>query len=246
MQRFLTAGYGIVCYVLGLAATVYAIGFVANAAVPKGIEHGIATGTATSLVIDGLLLALFAAQHSVMARPAFKQVWTRIVPKQAERSTYVLFTALALGLVFWQWRPLSDTVWDVRTPILRGLLWGVYACGWGIVLISTFFFDHFELFGLRQAFSSRTDSPDHPGQLKTVGFYRFVRHPLMTGFLIAFWATPTMSVGHLYFAAVSTAYMLIAVQIEERDLLKVFGDEYRDYQKRVGAIIPRLRRSTFG
>jgi protein-S-isoprenylcysteine O-methyltransferase Ste14 len=244
MQRFLTAGHGIVCYVLGLVATVYAIGFVANVAVPKGVDDGISTGAATSLVIDGLLLGLFAVQHTVMARPAFKRAWTRTVPKPAERSTYVLFTALALGLLFWQWRPLPEIVWDLSPPMLRGLLWGVYACGWGIVLISTFLIDHFELFGLRQAFSSVTDSQDHPGQLKTIGFYRFVRHPLMTGFLIAFWATPTMSVGHLYFAAVSTAYMLIAVQIEERDLLRVFGDEYRDYQKRVGGIIPRLRRST--
>ncbi len=240
MRRFLMAGYGIGCYLLALGATAYSIGFMANVAVPKGIDDGSSTGVASSLGIDALLLGLFGAQHTVMARSAFKQIWTRIIPRQAERSTYVLLTALALALLFWQWRPLPETVWDVRLPIARGLLWGLYACGWGIVLISTFLIDHFELFGLRQAFLSGEDLATHPAQLKTVGLYRLVRHPLMTGFLIAFWATPTMSVGHLYFAIVTTAYILVAVRIEERDLLTVFGVEYRDYQRQVGMLIPRL------
>jgi methanethiol S-methyltransferase len=249
MQRFLVLGYGIACYGAFLIVFLYTIGFVtnfglANFAVPKSIDDGPRGELAPSLLIDGLLVGLFAVQHSVMARPAFKRVWTRVVPAVAERSTYVLFTSLALIILFWQWRPLPHVVWKLESRALRTLLWAINAFGWGIVLVSTFLIDHFELFGLRQVFLNFTRQSDRPGKLKQVGLYRLVRHPLMTGFLIAFWATPTMSVGHLFFAATMTTYILIAVQIEERDLLTYFGDEYRSYQGEVGMLVPAFKRTT--
>jgi protein-S-isoprenylcysteine O-methyltransferase Ste14 len=249
MQRFLVLGYGIACYGAFLIVFLYTIGFVtnfglANFAVPKSIDDGPRGELAPSLLIDGLLVGLFAVQHSVMARPAFKRVWTRVVPAAAERSTYVLFTSLALIILFWQWRPLPHVVWNLESPALRTLLWAINAFGWGIVLVSTFLVDHFELFGLRQVFLNFTRRSDRPGKLKKFGLYRLVRHPLMTGFLIAFWATPTMSVGHLFFAAAMTTYILIAVQIEERDLLTYFGDEYRSYQGEVGMLVPAFKRTT--
>jgi protein-S-isoprenylcysteine O-methyltransferase Ste14 len=249
MQRFLVLGYGIACYGAFLIVFLYTIGFVTNFsvdnfAVPKSIDDGPRGELGASLVIDGLLVGLFAVQHSVMARPAFKRVWKRVVPPAAERSTYVLFTSLALIILFWQWRPLSQVVWNLESPALRALLWAINAFGWGIVLVSTFLIDHFELFGLRQVFVNFKIQSDRPGTLKKVGLYRLVRHPLMTGFLIAFWATPTMSVGHLFFAATMTAYILIALQIEERDLLTFFGDEYRSYQGEVGMLVPAFKRTT--
>ena len=258
MQRFLVLGYGIACYVTFLIVFLYTIGFVTNFAVtdfgatnfavPKSIDDGLRGELIPSLVIDGLLVGLFAVQHSVMARPPFKRVWTRIIPPAAERSTYVLFTSLALIILFWQWRPLPHVVWNLESPALRVVLWAINACGWGIVLVSTFLIDHFELLGLRQVFFNFTKQSDRPGELKPgklkkVGLYRLVRHPLMTGFLIAFWATPTMSVGHLFFAATMTAYILIAVQIEERDLLAHFGAEYRSYQGEVGMLVPTFKRT---
>ncbi|HEV8000291.1 MAG TPA: isoprenylcysteine carboxylmethyltransferase family protein [Planctomycetaceae bacterium] len=249
MQRFLVLGYGIACYGAFLIVFLYTIGFVtnfsvANFAVPKSIDDGPRGELGPSLVTDGLLVGLFAVQHSVMARPAFKRVWTRVVPPAAERSTYVLFTNLALIILFWQWRPLPQVVWNLESPALRALLWSINAFGWGIVLVSTFLVDHFELFGLRQVFLNFTRQSDRPGKLKKFGLYRLVRHPLMTGFLIAFWATPTMSVGHLFFAATMTTYILIAVHIEERDLLTYFGDEYRSYQGEVGMLVPGFQRTT--
>ncbi len=221
MQRFLVLSYGIACYGAFLIVFLYAIGFVtnfrvSNFALPKSIDDGPRSELVVSFLIDGLLVALFAVQHSVMARPAFKRVWTRVVPTAAERSTYILFTSLALIILFWQWRPLPQVVWNLESPAFCALLWAINACGWGIVLASTFLIDHFELSGLRQVFLNFTKQSDQPGRLQKVGLYRLVRHPLMTGFLIAFWATPTMSIGHLFFAATMTAYILVAVQIEER------------------------------
>jgi methanethiol S-methyltransferase len=243
MQRFVVLAYSIECYVISLVTVLYSIGFVTNFVVAKGIDGGTPARLTTALLIDGLLLALFAIQHSVMARPAFKQIWTRFVPPPAERSTYVLFTSFVLMLLFWQWRPLPRTVWDLHAPALRAAVWGICACGWGIVLVSTLLIDHFELFGVRQAYQNFMGWSDRPGTLKTVGLYRFVRHPLMTGFLIAFWATPTMSVGHLLFAATMTVYVLIAIQVEERELVTLFGDAYRDYRSRVGMLVPAIRRT---
>ncbi len=243
MRRSLMLGYGVACYLLFLIAFLYSIGFVADFAVPKGIDDGVPGGWGASITIDVLLLGLFAVQHSVMARPAFKRAWVRVVPAPAERSTYVLFTCLALFFLFWQWRPLPSIIWNVETPAMRVVLWVLCACGWAIVTISTFLIDHFELTGLRQVYLYFTGRADGPGSLKFVGFYRLVRHPLMTGFLIAFWATPTMSAGHLLFAAVSAAYILLAVQVEERDLVAHFGDDYRKYRREVGMLVPKLTRT---
>jgi protein-S-isoprenylcysteine O-methyltransferase Ste14 len=243
MLRFLVLIYGIVCYVMFLGIFLYTIGFVRNFAVPKSIDSGTASDWVTSLVVDGVLLGLFAVQHSVMARPAFKRLWTPIVSEPAERSTYVLFTNLLLLLMFWQWRPLPDPVWDLASPPLRTLLWAINGFGWLVVLVSTFLIDHFELFGLRQVYLHFTGQPFRSADFQTRAFYRLVRHPLLTGFVIAFWVTPTMSVGHLFFAAMTTAYILVAVQLEERDLVISHGDEYREYQRRVGMLIPRLNRS---
>jgi len=243
MRRILVLIYGIVCYVIFLGTFLYAIGFVANFAVPKAIDGGTAGNWVTSLVVDGVLLGLFAVQHSVMARPAFKRLWTRIIPEPAERSTFVLLTSLVLQLMFWQWRPLPALVWDLASPPLRTVIWAISGFGWLVVLASTFLIDHFELFGLRQVFLQFTGRPSRPVDFQTRAFYRFVRHPIMTGFVIAFWATPTMSMGHLFFAAMTTAYILIAIRLEERDLVTFHGEQYRDYQRQVGMLIPRLNRS---
>lgn len=242
MQRLLVLTYGLVAYLMFLGTFLYTIGFVTNFAVPKSIDSGAAGEGVTSLIIDGVLLGLFAVQHSVMARPAFKRLWTPIVSEAAERSTFVLFTNLLLLLLFWQWRPLPHRVWDLPSPPLRTLIWAICGCGWLVVLLSTFLIDHFELFGMRQVFLHFNGQPFRSADFQTRAFYRFVRHPLLTGFLIAFWATPTMSVGHLYFAVMTTAYILVAVQLEERDLVTFHGDEYREYQRRVGMLIPRPAR----
>jgi len=242
-MRLLVLIYGVVCYVLFLGTFLYAIGFVTNFAVPKAIDDGVAGDLVLSLAVDGILLGLFAVQHSVMARPGFKQWWTKIIPAFAERSTYVLLTSLVLVIVFWQWRPLPQTVWQVPWPALRALLWGVSAVGWLLVLISTFLIDHFELFGLRQVFLHFTNQPYVPVGFQARTVYRFVRHPIMTGFIIAFWATPTMSVGHLFFAAMTTGYILVALQFEERDLVTYHGDQYREYRRQVGMLVPSLRRT---
>lgn len=243
MQRLLVLIYGIVAYAMFLGTFLYAIGFVENWLVPKTIDSGAANDRVTSLVIDAALLGLFAVQHSVMARPAFKRRWTRIVTEPAERSTFVVLSALALLLLFWQWRPLAEPVWDLASSPLRTLLWGISGLGWLVALISTFLIDHFELFGLRQVWAHFVGRPPWKIDFQARAFYRYVRHPLMLGFLIAFWATPTMSVGHLFFAAMTTAYVLIAIQLEERDLASLHGDEYREYQRQVGMLIPRPARA---
>jgi methanethiol S-methyltransferase len=246
MLRFLVLLYGIVCYLMFLGTFLDSIGFVTNFAVPKTIDSGTAGDPLTSLIVDGVLLGLFALQHSVMARPAFKRLWTPIVTEPAERSTYVLLTNLVLLLAYWQWRPLPAPVWDLASPPLRTLIWAINGFGWFVVLLSTLMIDHFELFGLRQVVLHFTGQPVRPVDFQMRALYRFVRHPLMTGFVIAFWATPTMSAGHLFFAVMTTAYILIAVQLEERDLVTFHGDEYRQYQRQVGMLLPRLNRSTSG
>jgi protein-S-isoprenylcysteine O-methyltransferase Ste14 len=243
MHRFLVLIYGIVAYVMFLGTFLYSIGFVENWVVPKTVDIGTASDWVTALVVDGALLGLFAVQHSVMARPAFKRRWTRVVSEPAERSTYVVLSALVLLLLFWQWRPLPEPIWNLGSPPLRAVLWGIGGLGWLVALISTFLIDHFELFGLRQVWAYFTDRPVRKIDFQARAFYRYVRHPLMVGFLIAFWVTPTMSIGHLFFAAMTTAYVLVAIQLEERDLASLHGEEYREYQRRVGMLIPRR---TFG
>jgi protein-S-isoprenylcysteine O-methyltransferase Ste14 len=239
MGKLLAFAYGLVCYAIFLAAFLYAIGFVGDFIVPKAIDDGPSQNLVAALVIDSLLLGVFAVQHSVMARPAFKTIWTRIVPRPVERSTYVLFSSLALLLIYWQWRPVAQPViWDATTPWLVEALWAVFGLGWLTVLTSTFLINHFDLFGLRQVWAYVRNGETPPPDFRTPLFYRLVRHPIYLGFAIAFWATPRMTLGHLVFAFATTAYMLIAIQFEEHDLIAVFGDRYRDYRRAVSMIVP--------
>ncbi len=246
MNRLLTIGYGAVCYVVFLAAFLYAIGFVGNFVVPRSIDSGMEASTAEAIVINVLLLGVFAAQHSVMARPAFKRMWTRFVPNAIERSTYVLLASLALFLLYWQWRAMPTIVWDVNWPAGRAALWILFGLGWLTVLLSTFMINHFDLFGLRQVYLAWQGRPYTHLTFRISSLYRVVRHPIMLGFIVAFWATPTMTAGHLLFAVATTVYILIAVQLEEHDLIAALGDQYRDYRSRVAMFIPGLRRRGSG
>ena len=243
MNRPLAVLYGGVSYTAFLGVFLYAIAFVAGVGVPKHIDNGALAPWSTALAIDIALLGLFAVQHSGMARPAFKRWWTRFVPSAIERSTFVLVSSLVLALLFWLWRPLPQTIWHVDAALARGGLWGISLSGWLLVLTSSFTINHFELFGLRQVWlhaRGRT-AKDEPFVIRAM--YRIVRHPLMLGFLIAFWVTPDMTVGHLLFAAVVTGYIVVAVRfLEERDLIAVHGDTYRDYQRRVPMLLPGRKR----
>ncbi|HEY0436431.1 MAG TPA: isoprenylcysteine carboxylmethyltransferase family protein [Phenylobacterium sp.] len=239
MGKLLAVLYGVVSYALFFGVFLYAIAFIEGLPVPKTLDSGEAGPLLPSLLIDTALLGVFAIQHSVMARPAFKTWWTRMVPKAVERSTYVLFSTLALALVVWQWRPAPTIVWSVTGPAALALTALSYV-GFLVLLTSTFLINHFDLFGLRQVFAYASGREIPPSDFTTPLFYRVVRHPLYLGFIIGFWAAPVMSVGHLFFAAGSTAYILIAIQFEEHDLVNVFGDTYRGYQKRVSMILPWL------
>ncbi len=235
--------YGGISYIIFLCAFLYAIGFVGNILVPKGIDGGIAGSTLQSLLVDAVLLGLFALQHSIMARPAFKRWWTTIIPKSIERSTYVLLSSLLLFLLFWQWQPLTGIIWRVDNIIGIAALWALFGLGWLIVLLSTFMISHFELFGLRQIYLHWKSRTDTSMSFTTRGLYKIVRHPLMLGFIIAFWTIPVMTVGHLTFAVATTAYILIAVQFEEHDLIAAYGDKYRDYRRQVSMILPWRKRA---
>ena len=245
MSRLLTLLYGAACYVLFLGTFLYAIGFVSGIGVPKHVDNGIPTALPLALAIDLALIALFAVQHSVMARPAFKRWFTRVVPAPLERSTFVMATNVVLVLLYWQWRPLPALAWDVEAGAARALLHGLAALGWLVVLASTFLIDHFDLFGVRQSWRAALGRGPRPSSpFVTRALYRIVRHPIMLGFLIAFWAAPTMTWGHLLFAGVTTGYILVAVKyLEERDLVAQFGDTYRDYQRRVPMLLPWRRRA---
>ncbi len=240
-MKVLALAYGVACYVIFFVSFLYAIAFVGDFAVPRTIDSGATASLVTALIIDAALLGVFAVQHSVMARPAFKAWWTRFVPAVIERSTYVLFASLALILIFWQWRALPQAVWSVTTPALAGVIWALFWIGWAMVLTSTFLINHFDLFGLRQVWAYRRNHEIPPPEFRTPLFYRVVRHPIYLGFIIAFWATPKMSLGHLFFAAATTAYILIAIQLEEHDLVAMFGETYRAYRQRVSMIIPLPR-----
>ena len=245
MSRILAFLYGTVSYVIFFVTFLYAIGFVGNIIVPKAIDTPPTAGTFwRGLLANVILMSIFALQHSVMARPAFKKWWTKIVPRPIERSTYVLFSSLALILMYWQWRAMPEPVWTVTNPIGVYLLWLLFFFGWGLILLSTFLINHFDLFGLRQV-----DAYRRGVEYKHLGFatplvYRIVRHPIMLGFIIAFWSTPNMSVGHLLFAAVTTAYILVAIQLEERDLVSYHGEAYEEYRREVSMLVPIPKRGS--
>src|SRR5215831_3121029 len=234
--------YGVATYLFFLTVFVYTIGFVGGFVVPKHIENGPPSDTPSAILVDVVLLALFAIQHSVMARPAFKRWWTQIVPVAAERSTFVLCATALLALIVWQWRPLPGVVWEVQSPMRVAALHGLYFLGWGIVFYATFLIDHFELFGVRQAIGHALGWRTAPAQFTERSLYRVVRHPLMLGFLIAFWSAPVMSPGRLLFAGVITAWVLLAIRIEESTLVQMHGEAYEGYRRRVPALLPRVRR----
>lgn len=242
MGRMTVLAYSVVCYLVFLGVFLYSIGFVGDFAVPKSIDTGPMVRPVRAVVVDLILLAGFAVPHSVMARPGFKRWWTRLVPPTAERSTYVLVSSLLLALLFWQWRPMPGVVWAASHPIIAIALWALFAVGWAIALLSTFAIDHFDLLGLRQAVLYARGLPYTPPRFRTSVPYRVVRHPLMLGFLIAFWSIPTMTWGHLLFAAVTTAYVLVGTHLEERDLEDAFGANYQEYRRRVPMIVPLPRK----
>ena len=241
MSRFAFLLYGMTAYGISFATILYAIGFVANVGVPKSIDSGSPGPLAEALIVDVLLLTLFAVQHSVMARPGFKSFWTRIVPKPIERSTFVLFASLSLILLFWQWRPIPDVVWSVTNPTNAAVIQAVSLAGWTLVLVSTFLISHFELFGVTQVVTHWLGRAVPEAAFRTPFLYNLVRHPIYLGFLLAFWATPTMTAGHLLFAAMTTGYILVGIQLEERDLVRHFGQTYLAYRDRVAMLIPGLR-----
>ena len=239
LARLLILFYAVVSYAVFLASFLYALGFVGNYLVPTSIDVGGPTNFGEAIFVDLLLLGIFAIQHSIMARPAFKQWWARILAVACQRSTYVLLSSLILLLLFWQWRPIPIPVWRFN-GIAAWLLIGVYRLGWLMVLASTFMIDHFDLSGLRQAFFALRGA-ELPGQsFKTPLLYKFVRHPLMLGFLLAFWAAPEMTAGHLLFAIMNTAYILVGLQLEERDLIAEFGATYQQYRRHVPMLLPRV------
>jgi protein-S-isoprenylcysteine O-methyltransferase Ste14 len=241
MGRFIAFVYGLAAYLVFFVTFLYAIGFVSGLIVPKTIDSGAVVSMVEALIVNVLLMSVFAVQHSVMARKQFKQWWTQFVPKSVERSTYVLFASLALVLLFWQWRPIPIEVWHIDNPQIAMAIIGLSFVGWLIVLTSTFLINHFELFGLQQVASNISGQPISAPRFRTPLYYKFVRHPIYLGFIIAFWAAPTMTVGHLLFAAVTTAYIIVGILLEERDLIDLFGDDYRRYKDRVSMLVPWRR-----
>jgi methanethiol S-methyltransferase len=239
MTRIAMLAFGIVCHAMFLAVFMYMACFVGNLPVPRTIDGPpVATPTAVALIINVALLALFAVPHSVMARPAFKQWWTRIVPTPIERSVYVLIANLSVILLMWQWQPIGAVVWDLHGPVARALMWTLFVAGWLLVPAASLMISHFDLFGTRQVWANLRERTCDALPFHTPMLYKIVRHPLYVGWIIAFWATPTMTAGHVLFAAILTAYILIAIPMEERDLVKLFGEKYEEYRRRVPALVP--------
>ena len=242
MARALFMGFALIAYAIFFATFLYLIAFVGNLPwVPLTVDRGPETAVRTAVAVNIALIAIFGVQHSVMARQGFKRFWTRVVPEPAERSVYVLLASAALILLFTQWRPIEGTIWQVTQPLIAGIIWALFALGWLIVLLSTFLINHFELFGLQQAWFNLRGRAAAAPQFRQPFFYKLVRHPLYSGFFLAFWATPHMTYGHLLLALGISAYMLIAIIFEERDLVALFGKDYEDYRANVGKLTPRLR-----
>jgi protein-S-isoprenylcysteine O-methyltransferase Ste14 len=242
MSRIVFLVYGLAAYLIFFLTFCYAVGFVNGIGVPTCLDGPATMPLGKALLIDLGLLALFACQHSIMARPAFKRWWTTVVPEPIERSTFVLFASLCLLLLFWQWQPIGGTIWSVGDPVFRAVVTGISLVGFLIVLVSTFLIDHFDLFGLRQVWCYFLGKPHLPLQFRTPGIYKVIRHPIYLGFMIGFWAAPTMTVAHFVFAIMTTAYMLIAIRFEEHDLIRQFGDTYRRYRARVPMLLPAIFR----
>ncbi|HEY6828122.1 MAG TPA: isoprenylcysteine carboxylmethyltransferase family protein [Gemmatimonadaceae bacterium] len=241
MAALLAFLYGVVVYAFFLATFLYAIGFTGNFAVPKSIDSGVPGPVAEALVVDLLLLALFAVQHSVMARRSFKRWWTRLVPPAIERSTFVLAATSTLALLLWQWRPIPEPViWAVHDSAAT-VLWAIFWLGWAILLTATFLINHFELFGLRQVFARLAGRELPAPQFRTPYLYRYVRHPIYLGFVLGFWSAPVMTAGHLLFTIATTGYILVGIWFEERDLVAQFGEQYRRYRRQVGMLVPMRR-----
>jgi protein-S-isoprenylcysteine O-methyltransferase Ste14 len=241
MGRLIAFVYGLASYVFFSVTFLYAIGFISGLVVPTTIDVGTVVPVTEAIIVNLLLMSIFAVQHSVMARKQFKQWWTQFVPKSVERSTYVLFSTLALALLLWQWRPIPAVVWHIDNPQIAMAVTGLSFAGWLILLTSTFLINHFELFGLHQVANNLTGRAMPTPRFRTPLYYKFVRHPLYLGFIIAFWSAPTMTVGHLLFAAVTTAYIVVGALLEERDLVDLFGDDYRRYRQQVSMLVPWRR-----
>ena len=242
MKKSIAFVYGSFAYVIFLIAFLYAIGFVGNFIVSKSIDTGIETNFWQALLVNALLLSVFVIQHSIMARPAFKKWFTTIISPAIERSTFVLLTSLILLLIFWQWQPVTTVIWKAENETVAMILSGVFFFGWLVVFLSTFMINHFELFGLKQIFDNLKNKQPQPHVLQINFFYKIVRHPIMLGFIIAFWATPLMTLGHLIFAISTTIYIILSVKyLEEKDLRNYIGNEYEEYQKRVPMLIPYFK-----
>jgi protein-S-isoprenylcysteine O-methyltransferase Ste14 len=238
MKRTLFFLYGVICYLVFFGTFLYAVGFLGNIFVPKSIDSAATAPLGEALLINIALLGVFALQHSVMARQGFKKWWTKFVPVPIERSTYVMFTNFALILMFWQWQPIGGVIWTVQDPIMQMVMYGLFAFGWLLVLITTFLINHFDLFGLRQVWLYLLGKKYTNLGFVTPGPYKMIRHPLYLGWLFAFWATPTMTVAHLVFAIATTAYIFVAIKFEEKDLESIHGIDYSEYRKKVPMILP--------